>query len=293
MADKIILKRMSFYGYHGALPEENKIGQRFIVDVELDADLYAAGVSDNLDQTVNYAEVYSLVGKIVEGPACLLIEAVAERISERLLKTFPQAASCRIRVTKPDPPIAGHYESVAVEIERKRSMAYLGLGSNISDREDFLKKALIALSEIDSVRLNRCSSIYETDPYGPVQQDKFLNMAVQIETLLPPQALLEEIQRIEKSLMRKREVHWGPRTIDLDILLFNQCSINTEKLSLPHPEIPRRAFVLKPLSEIAPHVIVPGINRSVIELWQSLNAEEGVRLWKKNNGEGRFGLFEN
>ncbi|TGA96544.1 2-amino-4-hydroxy-6-hydroxymethyldihydropteridine diphosphokinase [Sporolactobacillus shoreae] len=293
MTDKIILSQMSFYGYHGALPEENKIGQRFLVDAELEADLYAAGASDSLEQTINYAEVYGLVRDIVEGPVFKLIEAVAERIAEELLNTYSQAASCRIRVIKPDPPIAGHYESVAVEIERKRSTSYLGLGSNIDDREGFLKKALEALNTTKNTKVSRCSSIYETDPYGPIEQNNFLNMAVQIETLLPPEALLDEIRRIEQGLMRKRDVHWGPRTIDLDILLFDHYKINTEKLSLPHPEIKRRAFVLKPLADIAPHVVVPGINRSVIELWQGLNDKEGVRIWRKNNGEGKFGLFEN
>lgn len=284
---------MRFYGYHGALPEENKIGQRFLVDVWLSADLYSAGTSDSLDQTINYAEIYRLVRNIVEGPSFKLIEAVAERIAQVLLHAFPRADACRVKVVKPDPPIAGHYDSVSVEIERRRSAAYIGLGSNVGDRALFLKQALEKMDATKNITVIRCSSIYETDPYGPVQQSDFLNMAVRIETLLPPKALLEEIQRIEAELQRKRKVHWGPRTIDLDILLYNQDNIDMEKLSVPHPEIARRAFVLKPLFEIAPHLVVPGINRSVTDLWQGLDQKEGVRLWKPNNGEGKFGLFVN
>jgi dihydroneopterin aldolase/2-amino-4-hydroxy-6-hydroxymethyldihydropteridine diphosphokinase len=196
-------------------------------------------------------------------------------------------------VIKPNPPIAGHYDSVSVEIERNRTIAYLGLGSNISDRASFLKHALEALQAEQRVQVVRCSSIYETEPYGPVEQSDFLNMIVQIETLLPSFALLRYIHKIETDLERVRDVHWGPRTIDLDLLVFGQTITQSEELSLPHPEIARRAFVLKPLAEIAPHLVVPGINRSVMDLWQNLNGEEEVRLWKKNNGEGRFGLFEN
>lgn len=284
---------MRFYAYHGALPEENKIGQRFRVDVELSADLYSAGSSDRLDQTINYAEIYGLVKDIVEGPSFKLIETVAEHIAETVLNTFSKADACRVKVTKPDPPIAGHYDSVSVEIERHRSSAYIGMGSNMGDRVFFLRQALEKLSAAKNIRVIRCSSIYETDPYGPVQQSDFLNMVVQIETLLPPQELLKEIQQIEKGLRRRRKVHWGPRTIDLDILLYNQDNIDKENLSVPHPEIGRRAFVLKPLFEIAPHLVVPGINRSVTELWQNLDQEEGVRLWRQNNGEGEFGLFAN
>jgi dihydroneopterin aldolase/2-amino-4-hydroxy-6-hydroxymethyldihydropteridine diphosphokinase len=284
---------MQFYGYHGALPEEQRIGQRFDVDVTLNCDLYQAGTTDQLEQTVNYAEVYMQVKEIVEGRACKLIETVAEKIAEAILLNFSKVESCHVTVIKPNPPIAGHYDSVSVEIERNRTIAYLGLGSNIGDRASFLKHALEALQAEQRVQVVRCSSIYETEPYGPVEQSDFLNMIVQIETLLPSFALLRYIHKIETDLERVRDVHWGPRTIDLDLLVFGQTITQSEELSLPHPEIARRAFVLKPLAEIAPHLVVPGINRSVMDLWQNLNGEEEVRLWKKNNGEGRFGLFEN
>jgi dihydroneopterin aldolase/2-amino-4-hydroxy-6-hydroxymethyldihydropteridine diphosphokinase len=284
---------MQFYGYHGALPEEQRIGQRFDVDVTLNCDLYQAGTTDQLEQTVNYAEVYMQVKEIVEGRAHKLIETVAEKIAETILLNFSKVESCHVKVIKPNPPIAGHYDSVSVEIERNRTIAYLGLGSNIGDRSGFLKHALEALQAEQRVQVVRCSSIYETEPYGPVEQNDFLNMIVQIETLLPSLALLRCIHKIETDLERVRDVHWGPRTIDLDLLVFGRTITQSEELSLPHPEIARRAFVLKPLAEIAPHLVVPGINRSVMDLWQNLNGEEEVRLWKKNNGEGRFGLFEN
>nr|WP_283163421.1 2-amino-4-hydroxy-6-hydroxymethyldihydropteridine diphosphokinase [Sporolactobacillus mangiferae] len=169
----------------------------------------------------------------------------------------------------------------------------MGLGSNIGNRESYLERALEALQAEQKIRVVHCSSIYETEPYGPVRQPDFLNMVAQVETFFPPLPFLRKLQEIETALSRAREVHWGPRTIDLDLLVFGQKVTCSEALSLPHPEIARRAFVLKPLVEIAPHLVVPGLHRSVMDLWQNLNGGEDVQLWRTNNGGGKFGLFEN
>jgi dihydroneopterin aldolase len=111
---------MSFYGYHGVYPEELKLGQRFIVDIVVDISLKKAGETDSLEYTVNYAELYEKCRQIVEGKPYKLVEAVAEKIAGSLLSNFPQIKTCTIKVIKPDPPIPGHYQSVAVEIMRGR-----------------------------------------------------------------------------------------------------------------------------------------------------------------------------
>lgn len=117
--DYIHLNEMAFYGYHGALSEETKLGQRFRVTVSLATDLSAAGKTDDLDKTVNYAEVYTICREIVEGKPIQLIEAVAEKIASTILSSYPEKVSgVRVLLVKPDPPIAGHYASVAVEITR-------------------------------------------------------------------------------------------------------------------------------------------------------------------------------
>lgn len=116
--DKIFLNQIKFYGYHGVYPEETKLGQKFIVDVVLEVDLNEAGKTDDLTKTINYAEVYETVKAVVEGPPLKLIEAVAEKIAEQLLDNFPLINSSTIKVIKPNPPIAGDYHSVAVEIKR-------------------------------------------------------------------------------------------------------------------------------------------------------------------------------
>jgi 7,8-dihydroneopterin aldolase/epimerase/oxygenase len=119
--DKIFLNQMEFYGYHGVFPEETKLGQRFIVDVVLETNLKEAGKTDDLTKTINYAEIYVTVKEVVEGPPFKLVEAVAEKIAENILRQFSLVSICTIKLIKPNPPIAGHYHSVAIEIVRTKN----------------------------------------------------------------------------------------------------------------------------------------------------------------------------
>lgn len=118
--DKIYLNQMAFYGYHGVFSEENKLGQRFIVDVILESDLRPAGETDDLEKTVNYGDVYQQAKSVIEGPPVKLVESLTEQLAQALLDNFPLVVTCHVKVIKPDPPIAGHYESVAVEMTRSR-----------------------------------------------------------------------------------------------------------------------------------------------------------------------------
>lgn len=118
--DKIYLQRCAFYGYHGLFPEENKLGQRFYVDLTLELDLKKAGESDQVSYSVDYGAIYQELKEVVEGQPFQLIEALAEAISTKLLDKFHRLQACLVKVEKPDPPIPGHYESVAVEIYRER-----------------------------------------------------------------------------------------------------------------------------------------------------------------------------
>jgi 7,8-dihydroneopterin aldolase/epimerase/oxygenase len=118
--DKIYLNNMKFYGYHGVFPEETKLGQRFAVDLIVETDLEKAGQSDNLEDSINYGEIYHVCKEVVEGKPFKLVEALAEKISAELLGQFSSIISVTVKVIKPDPPIPGHYDSVAVEITRGR-----------------------------------------------------------------------------------------------------------------------------------------------------------------------------
>lgn len=119
--DKVFFREMQFYAYHGAYPEENRLGQRFTVDLEMAMDLRQAAESDDLEKTVDYQAVYDSVRTAVEGEPVKLVETLAERVVARLFVRFPSVEEIWIRVTKPDPPIPGHYRAVGVELRRKRS----------------------------------------------------------------------------------------------------------------------------------------------------------------------------
>lgn len=118
--DKIYVNKMEFYGYHGVFPEENKLGQRFVIDLIVSIDLQKAGQTDNLEDSVNYGELYQVCKEIVEGQHYKLIESVAERIAAVILKKYSLINDVTVKMIKPDPPIPGHYESVAIEITRRR-----------------------------------------------------------------------------------------------------------------------------------------------------------------------------
>ncbi|RFU66896.1 dihydroneopterin aldolase [Peribacillus saganii] len=118
--DKIYVNEMEFYGYHGVFPEENRLGQRFRVSLAIELDLSQAGKTDELEFSVNYGELYQLTREIVEGKPFKLVESIAENIAAKTLEKFPIVEFCTVQVMKPDPPIPGHYKSVAVEIRRGR-----------------------------------------------------------------------------------------------------------------------------------------------------------------------------
>ncbi|ASS97770.1 MULTISPECIES: 2-amino-4-hydroxy-6-hydroxymethyldihydropteridine diphosphokinase [Geobacillus] len=172
------------------------------------------------------------------------------------------------------------------------NIAYLALGSNLGDRVFYLRSAIEALHHHQEILITSSSSIYETDPVGYVNQGKFLNMVIEVATTLSPFALLDVTQQIERRLGRKREIRWGPRTLDLDILLYNHENIETEQLTIPHPRMAERAFVLIPLFEVNSHVAIPNLSEPLIDIIGRLPDKKGVHVWKRKDGEDVFALFE-
>ncbi|MEW6685248.1 MAG: 2-amino-4-hydroxy-6-hydroxymethyldihydropteridine diphosphokinase [Candidatus Edwardsbacteria bacterium] len=165
-----------------------------------------------------------------------------------------------------------------------KKIAYLSLGANLGDRLNNIRSALAALEKVPGIKISKISSIYETKPWGVKNQPDFLNTVAEIETELSPEELLIVFQRIETHLNRHRSTKWGPRTIDLDLLFYADEVINEKELKIPHPEIPRRAFVLAPLSEIAPDLIHPTLQKNICELFHSLNNSE-MKTFKKLGGK--------
>ncbi|WP_261381648.1 2-amino-4-hydroxy-6-hydroxymethyldihydropteridine diphosphokinase [Paenibacillus cremeus] len=158
--------------------------------------------------------------------------------------------------------------------------AYLGLGSNMGDRERYLQEALRLLQEHPDVWITEQSGIYETDPVGFVDQDPFLNKVVQVGTTLSAEQLFQRMLEVEQALGRKREVRWGPRTIDLDMLLFGDLLQDRPDLILPHPRMMERAFVLVPLIEIM-RSCDPFQAEQLSRQLERVEGKEGVTLWKR------------
>jgi 2-amino-4-hydroxy-6-hydroxymethyldihydropteridine diphosphokinase len=149
--------------------------------------------------------------------------------------------------------------------------AYIGVGSNLGDRESTIRAAIARLEAHAGIRIVTCSALFETDPIGP-PQPAYLNGAIAVETTLDPPSLLAELLRVERELGRVRDplVRMGPRTIDLDLLLYGDIVIDEPGLAVPHPRMPERAFVLVPLAEIAPNAVNPRCGRTVASLVRDL-----------------------
>jgi 2-amino-4-hydroxy-6-hydroxymethyldihydropteridine diphosphokinase len=155
---------------------------------------------------------------------------------------------------------------------------FLSLGSNLGVRQDYLNRAAAEIARIAGTRLIWCSSVYESDPYGNAEQGKFLNAAAEIETGLEPPALMAEIRRIETLLGRTPSGHWGPREIDIDILIYDGLVHSSDGLNVPHPGIEERKFVLVPLREIAPDLVHPVNGMTVTEMADA--CRDGLRVVK-------------
>ena len=169
-----------------------------------------------------------------------------------------------------------------------KSVAYISLGSNMGDRLGHLKDAIDELHKDKQISIKKVSSIYETDPVGYTNQGNFLNIVAKLETDYEAEQLLRKCLQVELQLGRERKIRWGPRTIDLDILLYNQDNIETDDLSVPHPRMHERAFVIIPLLEIEPNIELPAMELPLQKVLEHIPDKEGVRLWKRKDGEDEF-----
>ena len=155
-------------------------------------------------------------------------------------------------------------------------IVYIGFGSNIDDRLTYIQNAIHALSETEGITLKKVSSVYTTAPVGYEAQAQFLNGVAAVQTALPPLSLLHTLKDIETTIGRKHRIRWGPREIDLDILICGDLCIQTEKLVIPHPEMHLRGFVLVPLAEIAPDLVHPVFQESIQTLLNRFEDDKSV-----------------
>ncbi len=270
--DQIKIDGLRFFAHHGVYDFETEQGQMFELSAVLETDTRPAGISDNLEDSVSYAEVAQLLHDELTKNTYRLLEAAAEKACRSVLLHFPKIHAITLELRKPDAPIELDFQSVSVKIRRAWHTAYIALGSNLGDKAAYIRNALKSLAESDCVRLTAVSSLIVTKPYGGVEQDDFLNGACEIQTLLPPEELLSFLHDLEASAGRERTIVWGPRTLDLDILLYDNLVIHTPTLTIPHPDMANRDFVLRPLAEIARYAFHPLTQKTIEQLLEELEA---------------------
>lgn len=258
--DRIEVRGLVVTTIVGVLAHEREIAQPLRIDIDLHVDLRDAGRSDDLTDTANYGDVAQRVAGVVRDADDQLLERLADRIAETVL-AIDRVEAADVTVTKLRPPIPEHLDSTAVRVHRRAGEyapaashdAVVALGSNLGDRHAFLRLAVASLPGVD-----RVSQVFETDPIGgPDGQGAYLNMVVGLRTSLDPYALLRRCRRIEAAAGRERIVHWGPRTLDVDVLFYDDIHLTDPELTIPHPRFAERRFVLTPLAEVAPERCPP------------------------------------
>ena len=291
MADRIVLQGVSARGNHGVLDAEKRDGQTFVVDVVMTCDLERAGRTDDLAATVNYAKVATDVVARIAGPPFDLIERLAEVIADDVLR-HDLVEVVEVVVHKPEAPVGQPFTDVQVRLERANAAAVVvALGSNLGDRGETLASAVAALRRVPGLTVTGVSSIVETDPVGGPEQPPYLNAVVVGRSAIAPDALLDHLHRIEAAHGRTREIRWGARTLDLDLIQFGTPGGSREvvsddaRLTLPHPRAGERAFVLAPWLDVDPRATLrvaagDGGIRPVVDLLGAISPDldaAGVR----------------
>lgn len=274
--EQILVQGLQVFGYHGVYEQEKEEGQTFLVNCVMDTSFASAIHSDDVGETVDYGTVCLFIKKYFEGKAYDLLEKVADELATSIMYAFPGIEKIQIQITKPNAPIPMEFKSVGVRVEKKWHKVALAIGSNMGDKEKYLTDAMETLIANPDIRNVIVSDYIETEPYGYVEQDKFLNGAVTLETLLSAEDLLIFLHEIEAKAERKREIHWGPRTLDLDILLYDDVCMHTKELTIPHIDMCNRMFVLEPLMQIAPGLVHPVRRRTIYDLYHILKEKENA-----------------
>ena len=268
--DRVLIKDLEIFANHGVFDEENKNGQKFYVSCELYTDLRKAGKTDDLANTVNYGEICYLIKTIMQENTYNLIETCAEKIAEKILLSYDAINKVIVLIKKPSAPIGLLLEYPAVIIERARHEVFIAMGSNIGQSRELIEEAVRKLNLAEDIRVEKVSELIVTKPYGVTDQPDFINGVMKITTLKTPHELLDTLHKIEAEAGRERVLRWGPRTLDLDIIFYDDIILEDGDLCIPHVDMQNRDFVLKPLNMIAPYKIHPVLKKRVKEMLDEL-----------------------
>ncbi|NCA99014.1 MAG: 2-amino-4-hydroxy-6-hydroxymethyldihydropteridine diphosphokinase [Clostridia bacterium] len=254
--DRIFIEGMTFMTLIGVLEHEKVQPQPVTVDVILSVMPVQATRTDRLEQTISYAVAYERISQIIQTEHFGLVERLAGSIAEKLLLDHESLMAVTVTIHKPEAPLPGPFTSTGITITRVRgdfgllTQADLSLGTNLGDRLETLRQAVLHLAGHPQIELVATSSVYETTPVGLLDQPDFLNLVARIRTTLDPFSLLFYCQSLETRFGRERLVRWGPRTLDIDLLTYGHLMTQTAILTLPHPRMQEREFVQVPLREL-------------------------------------------
>ena len=269
--DEIRIRELKVKGYHGVYADEKDKGQNFYVNATLYTDTRKAGLTDELEDSTDYGRVCALIREVMTKESYNLLESLTEKVAAEILHSFPLIKAVDVEVRKPEAPVPMEFESLSVKIHRAWHDVYIAYGSNMGDSEGFIEEAVAAIANDPEIELVQDSQRIITKPYGYTEQDDFLNGVCHIRTLMEPQELLAYIDRLEKKAGRTHELHWGPRTLDLDILLYDDLVYESGNLVIPHMDMENRDFVLLPMCEIAPNLRHPVLHKTMRQLLDELD----------------------
>lgn len=272
--DEIRIERLEIYAYHGVHPKERRQGQTFVVNATMYTDTHKAGATDDLSCATDYGAVCMFIDKWMRENTYQLLETVLDKLSKAVLLQFELIHSMDLEIRKPEAPIELTFSSVSVKVRRGWHKVYLSVGSNMGDRRKYIDDAVEALKAQQLIRKVKVSELIETAPYGYREQDDFLNGIIELETLFTPEELLNVLHETENAAGRERKIHWGPRTLDLDILFYDDEIYRSESLVIPHIDLQNREFVLKPLITMAPELRHPIFGKSVYQLLEELQKKQ-------------------
>lgn len=263
--NKVLIRGLTVSACHGVRDFEKINPQPFVFDADIYYDFFGAYLSDDLSDTINYSEACNKIVEVTTGNSFDLIEKLAYECAYEVMESS-NANKISLTVYKPNAPVKHKFDKVGVSIEVERTVSYLSLGSSMGDKKNYLDTAIEKLNTYPHISVKKVSDYIETQPYGNVAKNTFLNCAVEIETLYSARQLLGIIHKIEAECDRVRLVHWEDRTLDIDIIFFGKQIIVEDDLIIPHADYHRRDFVLTPLRQIAPDFICPLLKKAVRDI---------------------------
>jgi len=297
VTDRIELRGLRVRGHHGVYDDERRSGQDFVIDAALELDLSAAAGSDDVADTVHYGDLAQRLADTVGGEPVNLLETLAQRLAELCLAD-ERVAAVEVTVHKPQAPIPLEFADVSVTLRRARqersgdlivaapagaynvgevrqpwegTQAVLSIGSNVGDRAGYLRGAVAAFGDA----LVAVSPVYESRPWGGVEQDPYLNAVLLVDGPAVPAYWLGRAHSAEQAAGREREVRWGPRTLDVDVVAVDGATSDDPALTVPHPYAHERAFVLRPWLDVDPDAVLTG--RRIAGLLAQIGDEGLVR----------------